>query len=33
MEKRWKVVPFHIRANIAKHMELQNVVGALMDQP
>jgi hypothetical protein len=26
-------VPFHIKANIARHMELQNVVGALMDQP
>ncbi len=26
-------VPFHIRANIVKHVELQNVVGTLMDQP
>jgi hypothetical protein len=26
-------VPFHIRACIAKHVELQNVVGTLMDQP
>jgi hypothetical protein len=26
-------VPFHIRANIIRHVELQNVVGALMDQP
>jgi len=26
-------VAFHIRANIAKHMELQNVAGTLMDQP
>ncbi len=25
-------VPFQIRACIAKHVELQNVVGALMDQ-
>ncbi len=25
-------VPFHIRACIARHVELQNVVGALMDQ-
>jgi hypothetical protein len=26
-------VPFHIKARIAKHVELQNVAGALMDQP
>jgi hypothetical protein len=26
-------VPFHIRACIAKHVELQNVVRTLMDQP
>ncbi len=26
-------VPFHIKTCIAKHVELQNVVGALMDQP
>jgi len=26
-------VPFHIKANITKHVELQNVVKALMDQP
>ncbi len=25
-------VPFHIRASIAKHVELQNVARALMDQ-
>ncbi len=25
-------VPFHIRASIAKHVELQNVAGTLMDQ-
>ncbi len=25
-------VAFHIKANILKHVELQNVVGALMDQ-
>jgi hypothetical protein len=25
-------VPFHIKVNITKHVELQNVVGALMDQ-
>jgi hypothetical protein len=25
-------VPFHIRANIARHVELQNVVRTLMDQ-
>jgi hypothetical protein len=24
---------FHIRVSIARHVELQNVVGALMDQP
>ncbi len=24
---------FHIRIGITKHMELQNVVGILMDQP
>jgi hypothetical protein len=24
-------VPFHIRGGIAKHVELQNVAGALMD--
>ncbi len=27
------IVPFHIRACITIHVELQNVVGALMDQP
>jgi hypothetical protein len=26
-------VPFHIKVGIARHVELQNVVGALMDQP
>jgi hypothetical protein len=26
-------VPFHIRIGIAKHVELQNVAGTLMDQP
>jgi len=26
-------VPFHIRTSIVRHVELQNVVGALMDQP
>jgi hypothetical protein len=26
-------VPFHIKASIAKHVELQNVAGALIDQP
>jgi hypothetical protein len=26
-------VPFHIRANIARHVELQNVVRTLMFQP
>jgi hypothetical protein len=26
-------MPFHIKAIIARHVELQNVVGALMDQP
>ncbi len=26
-------VPFHIKKCIARHVELQNVVGALMDQP
>jgi len=26
-------VPFHIRAGIARHVELQNVAGKLMDQP
>ncbi len=25
-------VPFHITTNIARHVELQNVVGALVDQ-
>jgi hypothetical protein len=25
-------VPFHIKISIAKHVELQNKVGALMDQ-
>jgi hypothetical protein len=25
-------VPFHIRASITIHVELQNVIGALMDQ-
>jgi hypothetical protein len=25
--------PFHIRVGIVKHVELQNVAGALMDQP
>jgi hypothetical protein len=27
------LVPFHIRACIARHVELQNVARALMDQP
>jgi hypothetical protein len=26
-------VHFHIRVGIVKHVELQNVTGALMDQP
>jgi hypothetical protein len=26
-------VPFHIRASIARHVELQNVARTLMDQP
>jgi hypothetical protein len=26
-------VPFHTKASIAKHVELYNVVGTLMDQP
>ncbi len=26
-------VPFHVRASITRHVELQNVAGALMDQP
>ncbi len=26
-------VPFHIKASIVRHVELQNVVGTLMDQP
>jgi len=26
-------VPFHIKKCITRHVELQNVVGALMDQP
>jgi hypothetical protein len=26
-------VPFHIRAGIARHVELQNVARTLMDQP
>jgi hypothetical protein len=26
-------VPFHIKVGITRHLELQNVVGALMDQP
>ncbi len=26
-------VPFHIKTCIVKHVELQNVVGTLMDQP
>jgi len=26
-------VPFHIKACIVKHVELQNVARALMDQP
>ncbi len=26
-------VPFHIRKGIARHVELQNVIGTLMDQP
>jgi hypothetical protein len=26
-------VPFHIKASITKHVELQNVVETLMDQP
>jgi hypothetical protein len=25
-------VPFHIRTSIVRHVELQNVVGTLMDQ-
>jgi hypothetical protein len=26
-------MPFHIKTNIATHVELQNVEGTLMDQP
>ncbi len=26
-------VPFHIRVSIAKHVELHNMVGTIMDQP
>ncbi len=26
-------MPFHIRASIVRHVELQNVAGTLMDQP
>jgi hypothetical protein len=26
-------MPFHIKISITKHVELQNVAGALMDQP
>jgi hypothetical protein len=26
-------VPFHIKVGIARHVELQNVAGTLMDQP
>jgi hypothetical protein len=26
-------VPFHIRANIVRHVELQNVAKTLLDQP
>jgi hypothetical protein len=26
-------VPFHVKANIVWHVKLQNVVGALIDQP
>jgi hypothetical protein len=26
-------VPFHIKMSIAKHVELQNVIKTLMDQP
>ncbi len=26
-------VPFHIKVGITRHVELQNVAGALMDQP
>jgi hypothetical protein len=26
-------VPFHIKISIARHVELQNVAGKLMDQP
>jgi hypothetical protein len=28
-----RFVPFHIRSNIVRHVELQNVARALMDQP
>ncbi len=27
------IVPFHIKACITRYVELQNVVGALLDQP
>jgi hypothetical protein len=27
------LMPFHIKASIVKHVELQNVARALMDQP
>ncbi len=26
-------VPFHIKVNIARHVELKNVAATLMDQP
>jgi hypothetical protein len=26
-------VPFHIRIGIARHVELQNVAGLILDQP
>jgi hypothetical protein len=26
-------LPFHIRAGITRHVELENLTGALMDQP
>jgi hypothetical protein len=29
----YRFVPFHTKASIARHVELHNVVGTLMDQP
>ncbi len=29
----YPLVPFHIKTSIARHVEIQSVVGTLMDQP